>query len=555
MPVKTYSSSLEEKITHARALDASYKGATVKTIPELLEKRKNKREKYLIYIDQEDQRVTLTYQKFDSLVRGVAGHLLKSGLKKGDKIATIAHNHWQTVVIYFAAWLIGLVIVPINLDEDNRRIGFILEDADVKLAFIHEDYVERIEGIKKKQKAIKSLATATYGNSLDSYLTNNKSMKLPKIDGESDALLVYTSGTTGKPKGVLLTQRNLLEDAHAISWWHLITEDTRMMCVLPIHHVNGTVVTLITPFYAGGSTVLNEKFRVKRFFSTIKDEYVQVVSVVPTMLQFLTNAYTRDDLPGMAELRHIICGGGPLTIKAVSDFEEMFGIPVIHGYGLSETTCYSCFTPVELLPDDHKSWMRDHGYPSIGAPLPVNEMDIHNDQGNPVIEGERGEIVIRGVNVMKEYYCNPEANEESFANGWFRSGDEGFYLTDKKKRKYFFITGRLKEIILRGGVSLAPLEIDEIINNVPGVEAGIAVGFENEWYGEEVGAYVKMKPGVKQDSEKILSFCEEYLPFSKCPKVVVFGDEMPVTSSGKYQRKKLTSLFKTWKSTQFRKMK
>ena len=555
MPVKTYSSSLEEKIAHARALDASYKGATVKTIPELIEKRKNKREKYLIYIDQEDQRVTLTYREFNSLVRGVAGYLLKSGLKKGDKIATISHNHWQTVVIYFAAWLTGMVIVPINLDEDNRRIGFILEDADVRLAFVHDDYVDRIEGIKKKQDAIKSLVTATYGGSLDSYLANNKSTKLPEVDGESDALLVYTSGTTGKPKGVLLTQRNLLEDSHAISWWHLITEDTRMMCVLPIHHVNGIVVTLIAPLYAGGSTVLNEKFRVKRFFSTIKDEYVQVVSVVPTMLQFLTNAYTRDDLPGMAELRHIICGGGPLTIKAVSDFEDIFGIPVIHGYGLSETTCYSCFTPVELLPDEHKSWMRDHGYPSIGSPLPVNEMEIHDDQGNPVEEGERGEIVIRGVNVMKEYYHNPEANEESFANGWFRSGDEGFYLTDKKKRKYFFITGRLKEIILRGGVSLAPLEIDEIINKVPGVEAGIAVGFENEWYGEEVGAYVKMKPGVIQDSEKILSFCEEYLPFSKCPKVVVFGDELPATTSGKYKRKDLTPLFKTWKSTQFRKMK
>ena len=554
MPVKTYSSAVAEKISHARSLETSYTGATVKTIPELLEKRREKREKYLIYIDQEDRRIALTYQEFGKMVREMAGYMVSRGLKKGDKVATVSHNHWQTPAIYFASWLAGLVVVPVNLGEDDRRIGFILEDADVKLAFVHQDYAGRIETIKKRSKKIKGLETEIYGDSLESLLDHANSVKLPKIAEETDALLVYTSGTTGKPKGVLLTQRNLLEDAHAIAWWHLITEDTRMMCVLPIHHVNGTVVTLITPFYAGGSVVLNEKFRVNRFFGIIVEEHVHVVSVVPTLLRYLTNAYTRNELPGMAELRHIICGGGPLTIKTAADFEEMFGIPVIHGYGLSETTCFSCFMPVELLPDNHRRWMREYGYPSIGVPLSVNEMEIHDKAGNPMEEGERGEIVIRGLNVLKEYYKNPEANEESFANGWFRSGDEGFYMTDKKNRRYFFITGRLKEIIIRGGVNLAPLEIDEIINKVPGVEEGIAVGFENEWYGEEVGAYVKMKPGVKQDPLVILSFCEEYLPFSKCPKVVVFGDDIPVTPTGKYKRMELASLFETWESTQFRKM-
>lgn len=554
MPVKTYSSAVAGKIAHARSLESSYHGASVQTIPELLEKRSGKREKYLIYIDQEDNRVALTYLEFEKMVHGMAGYLVSHGLAKGDKIATISHNHWQTVIIYFAAWLAGLVIVPVNLDEDDRRIGFILSDSDVKLALVHKNYVGRIEKIKKKRKSIQDLDMVTYGVSLDTFLNHSNSVKLPVVDGESDALLVYTSGTTGNPKGVLLSQRNLLEDAHVIAWWHLITEDTRMMCVLPIHHVNGIVVTILTPFYAGGSVVLNEKFRVNRFFGIVVEEHVHVVSAVPTLLRYLTNAYTRNELPGTAELRHIICGGGPLTIKTVSDFEDMFGIPVIHGYGLSETTCYSCFMPVDLLPDDHRHWMRDFGYPSIGVPLSVNEIDIHDKKGKSLTEGRRGEIVIRGYNIMKGYYHNPEATEESFANSWFRSGDEGFYMTDNKNRRYFFITGRLKEIIIRGGINLAPLEIDEIINKVPGVEIGIAVGFENEWYGEEVGAYVKMKPGVKQDPQVILSFCEEYLPFSKCPKVVVFGDEIPVTPTGRYKRKELEPLFETWKSTQFRKM-
>jgi long-chain acyl-CoA synthetase len=187
------------------------------------------------------------------------------------------------------------------------------------------------------------------------------------------------------------------------------------------------------------------------------------------------------------------------------------------------------------------------------VPIPANEMAIHDADGNELSENERGEIVIRGVNVMIEYYNNKEANEKTFKNGWFRSGDEGFYISDEEGRKYFFITGRLKELIIRGGVNLAPLEIDEVINKAPGVKAGIAVGFENDWYGEEVGAYVQLQEGAKEDEEAILAFCQERLPFSKAPKVVVFGDQIPVTSTGKYQRRKVTHHFKEWKDVQFRK--
>ncbi|HAC16891.1 MAG TPA: long-chain fatty acid--CoA ligase, partial [Bacteroidetes bacterium] len=376
---------------------------------------------------------------------------------------------------------------------------------------------------------------------------------VPQIDrSELDALIVFTSGTTGNPKGVVLSQRNLLEDAHAISNWHHIDAETRMMCVLPIHHVNGTVVTLCTPFYRGGSVVLNEKFRVGHFFTTIHKENVHIVSVVPTLLSFLTSHHQTHPVGDYASLRHIICGAGPLTVSVAQHFEEKFGIRIIHGYGLSETTCYSCYLPISLSDEEHKTWMRAHGYPSIGVALPVNEMAIHDDQGNPLKDGERGEIVIRGRNVMKGYYANDAANETAFTHGWFRSGDEGFALTGDDGQRYYFITGRLKELIIRGGVNLAPLEIDEVINRAPGVKAGISVGFENDWYGEEVGAYVQMEAGLEGNEEEIIAFCRAYLPFSKCPKVVVFGNDIPVTSTGKYQRMKVAHLFKDWKAVQFK---
>jgi len=376
------------------------------------------------------------------------------------------------------------------------------------------------------------------------------------VTKDDEALIVYTSGTTGNPKGVVLTQYNLLADAKGISEWHGITNSQRMMCVLPIHHVNGTIVTLMTPMYAGASVVLNQKFQSEYFFERIEKENVNVVSVVPTLLAFLLEYYkshhnTQSLKP--KTFRHIICGAGPLTVELGEQFEEKFGIRIVHGYGLSETTCYSCYLPIHLSDSEHRHWMRDFGFPSIGCAIPQNEMMIADEEGNELAPSQKGEIAIRGFNVMKYYYHNDEANEKTFSYGWFRSGDEGFYEFDESGNKYFFITGRLKELIIRGGVNLSPLEIDEVISRCPGVKAGIAVGFENDFYGEEVGAYVQKNEDPAISEEDVISFCKEHLPFAKAPKVVIFGNDIPVTSTGKYQRNKCKPLFAKWRAVQFRK--
>ena len=573
---------LSDRINHARSVSKEVSGPDFLDFLPLLHARSESDSVFLIFCDSNGHRVAFTYREFCEMVCRTAQFLQSNGLYRGDRIATISPNHWQTVVHYFACWILGLVVVPVNLGEDDDRIEYILEKASVKLAFVRDDYTERIERIIGREDLSHIQIVRCTDNPEDFMspmdgdftareylsdwmdLSSDKPQDLdgsrgifddsvPQIDrSELDALIVFTSGTTGNPKGVVLSQRNLLEDAHAISNWHHIDAETRMMCVLPIHHVNGTVVTLCTPFYRGGSVVLNEKFRVGHFFTTIHKENVHIVSVVPTLLSFLTSHHQTHPVGDYASLRHIICGAGPLTVSVAQHFEEKFGIRIIHGYGLSETTCYSCYLPISLSDEEHKTWMRAHGYPSIGVALPVNEMAIHDDQGNPLKDGERGEIVIRGRNVMKGYYANDAANETAFTHGWFRSGDEGFALTGDDGQRYYFITGRLKELIIRGGVNLAPLEIDEVINRAPGVKAGISVGFENDWYGEEVGAYVQMEAGLEGNEEEIIAFCRAYLPFSKCPKVVVFGNDIPVTSTGKYQRMKVAHLFKDWKAVQFK---
>lgn len=545
---------LQRKIKHARSLTEPLPSLPYNDLPELVKARADDNRSYLTYLDEAGQRLELSYAEFYEKVLGCARFLQHKGLSHGDRIATISHNHWHTVIHYFAAWLLGLVVVPVNLGEDDERIAYILRNGNVELAFVRTDYRKRLRKVLESYDDLKHIEWIVCEQDPSNFIREEGELELEDepLD-ESEALIVFTSGTTGPPKGVVLSQGNLLEDARSIAGWHNIDSETRMMCVLPIHHVNGTVVTLITPFFAGGSTILNQRFQTERYFPVIAEEKVHIVSMVPTLLQFLNSYYKEKDRPETPTLRHVICGAGPLTVKVAETFENRFDVPIIHGYGLSETTCYSCFVPVDIDREEHNKWRSDYGYPSIGVPISANEMEIHDGDGNPLSENERGEIVIRGVNVMLGYYNNKEANEETFKNGWFRSGDEGFYIKDEEGRPYFFITGRLKELIIRGGVNLAPLEIDEVINKAPGVKAGIAVGFENEWYGEEVGAFVKLEEGVEKDETAILEFCREHLPFSKSPKVVVFGDKIPVTSTGKYQRRKVTHLFEEWKEVQFRK--
>jgi len=329
-------------------------------------------------------------------------------------------------------------------------------------------------------------------------------------------------------------------DADGIAAWHGFGPEDRLMCVLPIHHVNGTVVTLVTPFYCQGSTVLNRKFKAATFWRRLHEEGVTCVSVVPTLLEFLLEA--NEDLAPykLDRFGGFICGAGPLLKETAARFEDRFRFPIRHGYGLSETTCYSCFLPNDLPSDQHRHWLTDYEFPSIGLPIRHNEMAILDGQGQTVPEGVRGEICIRGRTVCAGYFKRPDADEAAFQWGWFRSGDEGFSIHDEQGRPFFFISGRLKELIIRGGVNISPLEIDEVLKGHPAVQFAMAVPFENRYYGEEIAAYVVPREGVEPPTDAaLLEFCRHRLAFAKCPKVILFGKEVPYTATGKPKRLEL----------------
>lgn len=537
---------------------------------------------FLIHYDADGKREEYTYAEFNALVHQAAGFLHDDlGVRRGDRVATIAYNHADTVILYFACWLIGAAVAPQNIAEDDRRIAFILRNSEAVVCFVRDEYLERAERIINRTDgelgAPNIRQIVTMGQTSDGrYLHFNSEIasrpdtfmsadERPTLDDE--ALLVYTSGTTGAPKGVVLTQYNLLIDAFGISQWQAISGNQRMMCVLPIHHVNGIVVTLITPLYVGGSTVLNRAYTSQHFWERIAREQVHVVSIVPTLLQFCLDFAAQQEARGasmwgdgveshdLRHFRHLICGAGTLAMGLARSFEEKFAFRILHGYGLSETTCYSCHLPISLSWDEHRHWMYDYGYPSIGCPIQPNEMAIFSADGSgqSLNPGERGEICIRGHNVMKGYFKRPDANAETFKFGWFRSGDEGFYEVDEQGRQFFFISGRIKELINRGGVKFSPFDIEEVLLEIPGVKVGLAVAFKNDYYGEEVGAYVVLEEGAAPDAEAILTHCRQRMTFEKAPKVVVFGTEIPVTATGKYQRLRLQELFTEWEHTQFRK--
>lgn len=520
----------------------------------------------LAYYDDDRQvHRRYTYAEFSAAVERLAALLRDEvGLRRGDRLATVLFNHDLTVVFYFASWTLGLAIVPINVDEPAEKQAYIVRHSECTAVACWRADVDQCVAMADhapQLRAVLACAEALEGSQVSVVKLRNAQAEEPdRREGpgnlQNEALIVYTSGTTGPPKGVVLTAQNLLLDADAISVAHRFRPGDHLMCVLPIHHVNGTVVTLVTPFYCGGAAILNRRFKAATFWRRLEQEQVTCVSVVPTLLEFLLDADEDIRRYPLNRFGGFICGAGPLLKETAARFEDRFGLPIRHGYGLSETTCYSCFLPTNFTTEERRHWLTSQAFPSIGAPLRHSRMAIVDGEGRAVPEGVRGEICIRGGIVCAGYYKRPDANEAAFRWGWFRSGDEGYFLRDEQGRAQFFISGRQKELIIRGGVNISPLEIDELLRAHPGVKCAMAVPFDNRYYGEEIAAYVVPRDRTKPPSAAALLECCRPLPFWKRPKVILFGEDLFYTATGKPKRlelkTRLAGQLAVYRDTQFK---
>ena len=416
-------------------------GPSYEDIKELIQTRSGAELPYLTYITGEEgsENTRVSYSEFYRHVLGCARFLQNHGLMRGDRIATISHNHWHTAVQYFACWLLGLVVIPVNVEEDDDDIAYILEKGNVELAFVRTEYRTRFRKILELYDNLKHIEWIVCEGEISNFTSEKGTLAYDDSShANSEALIVFTSEGNGTLRGALLTQRNLLEEARAIADWHSFAEGTRVMCALPIHHVKSLVLTLVAPFFAGGSAALAQSFQAPYYFGDIAAEKVHIASLEPEHLHALNQYFEEQEPPPAGALRYMVCEGAAAAGEAVEIFEKRFDIPVVLGYSLPETSSYCCFMPVDMDAGERKIWRRQ-GHPCVGRPISSSEIAIHNQQGDALGEKEHGEIVIRGSNVMLKYFNDRDANNNVFKHGWLHSGDEGFYVNDEEGQPYFFV--------------------------------------------------------------------------------------------------------------------
>ncbi|MBW1963123.1 MAG: AMP-binding protein, partial [Deltaproteobacteria bacterium] len=347
---------------------------------------------------------------------------------------------------------------------------------------------------------------------------------LPDVKETYDALLLYTSGTTGKPKGVILAHCNLIAGAQYTILAHELKGDDRTLCVLPLYHINAEVVSVLAPLLSGGSVVMPHRFSVSSFWSLLSGYRCTWFSAVPTIISYLVSAYEIGDKNyRLNQVRFGRSASSALPLSLHRAFEEKFGISVIETMGLTETAGPVFSNP--LNPTERK-------YGSVGKPF-GNMAKIIDRYGNEVSAGTIGEIMIRGENVMKEYYKAPDITARALeADRWLHTGDLGYMDRDG----FYFVTGRLKELIIKGGENISPREIDEVLYAHPGVLEAAAVGIPDKHYGQEIVACVALRPGEKCTESELLDHCRRQLGDFKAPKNIWFLPDLPKGPSGKIQR-------------------
>ena len=461
--------------------------------------------------------VQLTYAQLRDQVFSMAETLAALGIGRGDRVATVLTNGLPAVVSFLAASIAGTA-APLNPGYRQDEFSFYLEDTSAKVMLCPPDGAA--EACKAAEGKVPVHPLEMDSKGFVRIVDAPAGRKSPAPAPDDIALVLHTSGSTGRPKRVPIRHRNLAASARNIVNHYALSPDDVALCAMPLFHVHGLVASTISTFLAGGTVVVPSKFNPLSFWRTVRDCRVTWYSAVPTIHQLLLARAGSERPQGAEGLRFIRSCSAALPPEMMAKMEQIFGAPVLEAYGMTEASHQMASNPQPPA-------ARKPGSVGPGTGVRIGIMD---DLGNLLAQGERGEVVIQGPNVVDGYENNPEANAKSFTNGWFRTGDQGYLDADN----YLTLTGRIKELINRGGEKIAPREIDELLLKHPAVAEAVAFGVPHKTWGEEVAAAVVLRE--PQDEAAILSFCKEHLADFKCPKKVFIVKAIPRTATGKIQR-------------------
>lgn len=484
-----------------------------------------------VYLVAPEPGRTLTFGQLQRESVNLCRFLAAEGLQPGDKVATCLPNGLQTAAILLGTMYGGYVPVPLNLLAQRGQLEYVLGHSDAKLVFTTQDQAAQLAELA--QALARNIAIIVIDVDAPSLFFEER---LPRtrvqMPGESDpALLMYTSGTTGKPKGCVLTHANVVSGGMFVKAAHRLTQRDRVLSSLPLYHINGQIVATVGPLVQGGSVVCPHRLSVSQFWELLAEHQCTWFNVVPTIISYLASSTTLEDRIGergldLSRVRFGRSASAPLAPELHRAFERKFGFSVIETFGMTET-CAPCFSN-PLDPAKRK-------YGSVGKPF-GNVAKVVRRDGSTCLPGEIGELMVKGDNVMQGYYKNIEETAKALEPaGWLHTGDLG-YVDEEGD---YFVTGRLKELIIKGGENIAPREIDDALFKHPAVLEAAAVGIPDRHYGQEILAGVVLKPGMQASESELRSFCEKELGRYKTPKVFCFLPELPKGPSGKVQRLRL----------------
>ena len=455
-----------------------------------------------------DGRRELDNATFAAEVRGTSSALVELGIGRGDVVAVVLPNSVDLVTVMFAAWRLGAAVTPVNpaLTEHEAHIRSPTRALDWSWSMMCR--------YRRSRAASRTCASSTSCCGED----GATDVGPPRTEPEDLALVIYTGGTTGRPKGVMLDHANLAATAAMIVDWFEMTGADRCLLVLPLFHVNGIMVSVVSPLVAGGSTVIASRFDPKTFWDLVERFRPTFFSAVPTIYAMLTRL-PAEVRPDTSSLRCAVCGAAPMPAAAIGDFEDRYGVGILEGYGQSEGTVVTTANPL--------NGTRKPG--TVGLPLPGQEVRIVGDDDEPLASGQVGEVTVRGPNVMRGYLGKPEETAHTLRGGWLHSGDVGRFDDDG----YLVLVDRLKDMIIRGGENIYPKEIEDALYAHPSVADAAVVGRPDPLFGEEPVAFVVLRPGLVAEPDELIEHCRTLLAKFKVPRAVYITTDLPKTPIGK----------------------